>query len=322
VTTTVPMPALTATMSFDEASRIVLDYLTAHVPMGLWAVSRYDGEQQLFLEVADTGYGIASGDAVPWSDTLCTRMTRGDGPQIAPDAMAIPAYAAAPTAQRIEIGAYVGIPIRRGDGDLFGVLCGIDRSAQPSDELESHAPLLALFSSLLTMILEADLARTAQQRAVEQAELAAETDVLTGLLNRRGWERAIALEESRYRRFGDPGSVIVVDLDRLKDINDTLGHAEGDRHIVRAAGALRESLRSYDHLARLAGDEFAVIASGTTPEQTQGVVDRIYAGLAEAGVAGSVGAAPYTIVAGFPGAFARADAAMYAEKQRRRAMAR
>lgn len=316
-TTSATPPQLSPDMSFGEASRLVVDYLREAIPLGYWAVTRYDGDRQLYLEVSDEVYGTAPGDSHPWADSLCVRMQAGRGPQVAPDTMAVPAYAQAPVARELAIGAYVGIPILRQDEELFGTLCGLDPVAH-GEELERHAPLLQMLGTLLSMVLAADLARTVLEREREQARTEATTDALTGLLNRRGWDLAVEAEEARCRRFGDPSSVLVIDLDRLKEINDAEGHTAGDAHIVRAAEALTSCVRGFDHVARIGGDEFAVVVTGMTPTDTTELAARIHATFEAIGVSGSIGHAPYTIVAGFPGAFAAADAAMYEQKRERR----
>lgn len=314
----IALPPLSAAMSFDQASKAVVDYLKEAVPLGLWAVSRYDGTDQVFLAMTDETYGLGPGSALPWSDSLCREMVAG-APQIAPDAMAVPEYAAAGVAAALPIGTYVGVPIQRTDGELFGTLCGVDPSQHPDpDALRSHTPLIQLLGTLLSTVLEADLARTAAHRRAENAQLEAESDALTGLLNRRGWDRYLAAEEDRYRRFGDPGSVVILDLDRLKEINDVRGHGAGDDHIRLAAHTLRDTARSTDVVARLGGDEFGVVATNTSPENTRTLVLRLQEALTAAGVSGSFGHAQYTIVSGFPGAWKAADEAMYAEKAQRR----
>lgn len=311
------MPTASGDMSFDAASRMVVDYLKRAVPLGYWAVTRYDGTDQLYLEVRDDAYGLDAGDAHAWEDSFCVHMLSGDGPQIAADAMSVPAYATARVAKTLPIGAYVGIPIVQPDERVFGTLCGLDPAVQ-DEGFERHAPLLTMLGGLLSMVLAADLARTALERERDQARVEACTDALTGLLNRRGWDLAVAVEEARCRRFGDPSSVIVIDLDRLKEVNDRDGHIAGDAYIVRAAEALSSCVRATDHVARIGGDEFAIVATGTTPVQTLELVRRLHAALGRAGVPSSIGHAPYTIVAGFPGAFAAADAAMYEQKRARR----
>ena len=310
-------PDLTTTSSFQEASALVVDHLRSAVPLGYWAVTRFDGERQLYLEVRDDAYGLAAGDSHRWEDSLCIRMLDGEGPSVAPDAMAVPAYAAAGVARAVPIGAYVGVPLRRGDGSLFGTICGLDPRRQAPD-LAEHEPLVELLSRLLGMILDADLERTDAARVVERLELVADTDVLTGLLNRRGWDRVCALEEARLQRFGDPTSVVVIDLDELKSINDRRGHAAGDRHLAAAAAALRTVVRDSDHLARTGGDEFAVLASRISVDEVGLLVDRLRDVLAEAGISASVGAAPYRIGGGLAAAVEEADAAMYEDKASRR----
>ena len=174
---------------------------------------------------------------------------------------------------------------------------------------------------LLSVILDADLERTRQARARERAEMAAESDPLTGLFNRRDWDRYMANEESRSRRFGDPGAVVVIELDSLKAVNATLGQAAGHELIKAAGRVLLDTVSGSDIVARLGGGEFGVIASKVVPEQCEHLVDRIVTGFEQAGVSGSIGHLPYTIAAGFLGAFADAGAAMYEQKLRRQAYA-
>ncbi len=311
-------PTARAGMGFNEASAAVVDYLKSVLPMGFWAVTRFDGERQLYLEVRDDSYGLGPGGSHLWDDSFCINMVAGKTPRIAPDAMAVPEYAAAGVATQIDIGAYVGIPITRADGELFGTLCGLDKAPQ-SDALLAQAPLLEILGMLLSTILDADLERTRQARLLERAEMAAESDQLTGLFNRRGWDRYMEIEEARFRRFGDPGAVIVVDLDGLKEVNDTQGHQAGDELIKLAASVIGDTIRDCDVAARLGGDEFGIIAGDALPADCDVLVSRIQKAFDDAGVSGSIGHAPYTVVAGFPAAFAAADQAMYAEKKRRRA---
>jgi diguanylate cyclase (GGDEF)-like protein len=92
-----------------------------------------------------------------------------------------------------------------------------------------------------------------------QLQHMADHDPLTGLLNRRSFERELDQHIVRVQRYGAEGAAIVLDIDRFKHINDTLGHNVGDELIVKVAQTLRERLRESDVLARLGGDEFAVL---------------------------------------------------------------
>ena len=137
-----------------------------------------------------------------------------------------------------------------------------------------HGPLLNILGMLLSTILDADLERTRQARLLERAEMAAESDPMTGLFNRRGWDRYMEIEEARFRRFGDPGAVLVVDLDGLKEVNDTLGHQAGDELITLAASGIRDTICDGDVAARLGGDEFGIIASNAVPTDCDQLVAR------------------------------------------------
>lgn len=102
---------------------------------------------------------------------------------------------------------------------------------------------------------------------VEQLQSAASTDPLTGLSNRRAMEERLAAELSRTHRHQIRTSVVAVDLDRFKTVNDTLGHAAGDRLLVEIAGAIRSQCRSLDAVGRMGGDEFLVILPMTSAEE-------------------------------------------------------
>src|SRR4051812_18806844 len=98
----------------------------------------------------------------------------------------------------------------------------------------------------------------ARKRAEDRLRHLADHDSLTGLLNRRAFEQHLE-QHVHARRRGDGGALLLLDIDRFKDINDTLGHAAGDRVITAVGRAIAERLRGTDVLARLGGDEFAVL---------------------------------------------------------------
>jgi diguanylate cyclase (GGDEF)-like protein/PAS domain S-box-containing protein len=96
-------------------------------------------------------------------------------------------------------------------------------------------------------------------------------DPLTGLFNRRHFEAELERQVALTRRSGHPGALLLLDLDRFKDINDTYGHAAGDELLRATAGVLAGRLRSSDLLARWGGDEFAAILVDTTLEHAQAI---------------------------------------------------
>ncbi len=128
------VPVLSPQMSFDEAARAVLSYLREALPLAFWSVTRVENGRQTYLHLdADNGYGLAQGDSHPWEDSFCIQMASGAAPAVAPDAQAVPAYAAAGVNATVSIGAYAGAAINESDGTVFGAICGIDPSARTAD---------------------------------------------------------------------------------------------------------------------------------------------------------------------------------------------
>jgi len=101
------------------------------------------------------------------------------------------------------------------------------------------------------------------------------TDPLTGLANRRRLRSAFADELNRAARYDTPLALLLVDLDRLKDINDRHGHADGDRALQLVAEALRRTCRATDLAARYGGDEFIVLAVNTPAHEARVLALRI-----------------------------------------------
>jgi diguanylate cyclase len=117
----------------------------------------------------------------------------------------------------------------------------------------------------------------AASESVLRDELAAlaRTDVLTGLLNRRGLAEALEREAARARRTGATVSLVLLDLDRFKTLNDSLGHAAGDAALVAVAEILRRGLRAGDVAGRWGGDEFGIVLVDLPAEVAYDVVDRL-----------------------------------------------
>jgi diguanylate cyclase (GGDEF)-like protein/PAS domain S-box-containing protein len=122
-----------------------------------------------------------------------------------------------------------------------------------------HATLLVGAEGKPSTVLAQIQDITNRRRHEEKLRHLADHDPLTGLLNRRSFEQEISAHTARTQRYGGGGAAIMLDLDRFKFVNDTLGHRVGDETIVRSAKVLRSRLRETDVLARLGGDEFAVL---------------------------------------------------------------
>jgi diguanylate cyclase (GGDEF)-like protein len=253
-------------------------------------VTRADGDAWIVLHATDGAYGVAPGHVFRWSDSLCARMVQGLGPRVAPVVQEVPAYRDAPIVRYIPIGAYVGAPLLRADGTLFGTLCAVDPRARPS-ALVDEEPLVNLLAGLLGGILENDLRIEGAARRAEQAESDTLIDQLTGVGNDRLWGRVLVAEETRCSRYGSAASIIWVGLDDLREVNQARGPFAGDEVIRRTARILCAAGRSHDVVARIGGDEFGVLAVECNPASAVTLVHRLTAGLSEASIAASIGVA-------------------------------
>ena len=139
-----------------------------------------------------------------------------------------------------------------------------------SEMIMTFAPYLLV--AYLTSLLAADL-----KNAREGLEQLSDTDELTGLKNRRAFNSALEAEVKKAARYSRVFSVLMLDADDLKPVNDRFGHATGDRLIISIAQVVQESLRETDILARYGGDEFVVILTETAKDRAVEVAERIRA---------------------------------------------
>jgi diguanylate cyclase (GGDEF)-like protein len=120
---------------------------------------------------------------------------------------------------------------------------------------------------------------------LEALRLLATHDSLTGLLNRREFDRIIREEHERAKRFGRSYAVIILDIDHFKSINDTYGHPVGDEVLKQVAKRIRQQLRSIDRIARIGGEEFAVVLTEVDHVTASEVARRIVESMARSQVA-------------------------------------
>lgn len=174
--------------------------------------------------------------------------------------------------------------------------------------------------ALATGTLVAALARVARSRFASVAS-AATTDFLTGLNNRRGFEVIAEREITRQHRYGGVFSLVALDLDRFKSLNDSQGHDAGDRALRLLAAVLQESVRQADSIGRLGGDEFVILMPQTQETECAHLCQQLSATIAHrmdaAGfaVTASIGHTtyerpPHSVAIGLQ----EADEAMYAAK--------
>jgi diguanylate cyclase (GGDEF)-like protein len=203
--------------------------------------------------------------------------------------------------------------------------------AQPWKTVDAHSDPRWLYSLAAAAFLAACVAMCEMWFLVTelQGELAtrARTDPLTGALNRRSMEENALRETARSQRYGNALSMIMVDIDNFKHLNDTRGHAAGDCALQLLVHRLHCLLRQQDSLARMGGEEFAILLPDTTGEAaliTAERVRRMVEGLEVPFETGPVrmtvcaGVAQLDLACGWEEMMRRADAAMYEAKRRGR----
>jgi diguanylate cyclase (GGDEF)-like protein len=160
----------------------------------------------------------------------------------------------------------------------------------------THAPAYADLSGIrLIAVLAAQAIESA--RLWERAgDSSATQDVLTGLSNHRGFERALSRELARAMRGGVPVAVAMVDLDGFQAANESRGHAAGDELLRTAARCLASGVRTYDNVSRIGPDEFGLVLPGMEPEVARALLERLAAAFASSAQGATVSAG----VAGFP----------------------
>jgi diguanylate cyclase (GGDEF)-like protein len=161
------------------------------------------------------------------------------------------------------------------------------------------------------------------RREHTQARRLADIDPLTGVFNRRAWARRLAELQERTRLRGESLSLLFLDLDRFKDINDRFGHDAGDHALQTVAAVMREELRDVDEIGRYGGEEFVVALPGVDARRAVHIAERIRGRLQQLAAATAGGRLP-TVSIGVASThdehdidalIKRADRAMYAAKK-------
>lgn len=236
---------------FDRLTRMAKKLFD--VPIAL--VSLVDENRQWFkscmgLDVSET----------PRDISFCGHSILGDEPFVIPNASEDERFADNPLVlDEPNIQFYAGCPLKALDGRKLGTLCIIDRKPRylAKDDLETLVDLASM-----------------AEREFSALQLAT-MDELTNISNRRGF-RLLAQHGLHFcTREQLPATLVYMDLDNFKPINDQFGHAEGDRVLKVFADQLKNTFRDSDIFARLGGDEFAVLLSDSTQEWTERSILRL-----------------------------------------------
>ena len=238
--------------AFDRIVRLVKDLVGAPVV----AITMFDAHRGW----VKAGEGWCAQTEVDRKKTFCIHTIQGNGPMVVPDATKDVRFATNPFVTGTPyIRSYAGVPLRTDKGLNVGSLCVVDFKQR--EFTQDQVRILTSFAEMAVQELE-----LRQQMA---------TDVLTGLLSRRSFETEGARAVGLARRHSQALSLISFDLDHFKSINDRFGHAIGDRVLVRVAQVAKAFLRETDLIARIGGEEFAILLPRTDRKDATAVAKKL-----------------------------------------------
>jgi diguanylate cyclase (GGDEF)-like protein len=310
---------LAAATEPPKMHQVIVDACAAAVRAQKASLALYDPERRSLSVVATSGYPavlvrqlrLRPGEGIIGTVFRTRRALRIDD---------IRRLRGAPAPRlRYRTPSFMSVPLM-GSGDPVGVISVSDPRA--AEQFTRH--------DLRTLRMMAGMALLGldRVRAVEQASAAAHAaavDPLTGLFNRRYFLSRLDEEVERARRQASPLTVMMLDVDGFKQLNDRLGHLVGDAVLRVVGDVLRRSVRLFDVCARQGGDEFAILMPGSSPENSRQIAERIREGVEDSRPAGgpwsddlrlttSIGIATFANTTA-EDLIDRADQALYAAKR-------
>jgi len=228
--------------------------------------------------------------------------------------------------QALYLQARLDVPPLKARALVYSILNHQREMAQSLGRAVSFITALSDYPIAMEALLPSPM--LVSTRFLIQKEDSALRDELTGLFNRRYFNQELSREIERFRRFGHPFSLLMLDLDHFKDFNDTHGHSAGDQALRDIARLLGDSARLYDRAVRYGGEEFAIILPQACQDEALAVAERIREAAQEHQIEfGQQLLGPLTVSIGsatFPQdaldmteLVCRADEALYAAKQER-----
>ncbi|MFN2566134.1 MAG: GGDEF domain-containing protein [Gemmatimonadaceae bacterium] len=274
------------------------------------------GHSSGIVQYATDGMGVAAGFAVA-GESLVAAAAQAGSPLVVEHASGVRRGQLFGPAERFTgAGALAVVPIARDDAALLGciVIVGGEVGSITDEEARNVGLLGAIAATALEVVWE-----------IEEVNRRAETDPLTGLANRRRFDESLQRELSHSDRFGHPVSLVLVDIDHFKGVNDSHGHEAGDAVLRTIARTLADGVRAVDLCARFGGEELAILLPQTTAAGAFELADRLRRRIAgrpirhndaEIPVTASFGVASYPdVVRSRDALFPAADTALYDAKR-------
>jgi len=301
-------------LDFDERVSRMLALGAEHFDLPLGIVSRVEGELYTVEHVRDPAEALAVGTTFDVRGTYCSHTLSAAAP-LGFHHAGRSEIRTHPCYQTFRLESYLGCPIEV-DGETYGTL-NFSRATPTRPFTADDRALIGLIAQWIGHGL-------AQKRSRETLERLASVDDLTGVLNRRALIDGLTRQLAQARRTGRPVTVVLLDVDNFKQINDTFGHGVGDL-VLRALGERCRSVsRESDLVGRLGGEEFALVLPDTHMHGARTLGERLATSFRSADVTTADGTvvlftASMGVAEVAPGESAsevlrRADHAMYAAK--------
>lgn len=177
---------------------------------------------------------------------------------------------------------------------------------------------------LISCLGLSEIQRRFGEQEIRKLQAVATTDPLTGVGNRRSFDQEITRRVTQFRRYGTPCSLLIIDADHFKTINDTWGHDAGDQVLISMAKVIAATLRDIDPLFRIGGEEFAALLPETVGPNARTAAERVRVAVSESQIPAanrrlevtvSVGGAELLVDDSVESWFKRADTQLYAAKK-------
>lgn len=186
--------------------------------MSLWMITRVSGEEWTILDIVDDFYEVPAFSVHNWSVSFSYRMVLGLGPKIAPNCHEVPAYRNAPAYEMARISAYVGIPLETSDGQLFGILTGINPEPM-GDELHDHLSELEFHANELMCDLESERLAAIQDTELRYLANPQWLQAGTGLLSMDAWRSDLLEFEKARLSQAEPNGIVFLRFEDETDEN-------------------------------------------------------------------------------------------------------
>jgi len=252
-------------LSLEKISSVLVDRLPSMLSVHFFTLFLYDKDKQMLNLISHNHQDIGSFFSLPLSSSPIMETAVLSGQYVLEQGFKDSKYYQGVNNKFFKNDFFVTVPLKVGK-EIMGVL-NINDGEQESFDKSNLEFVLSVSDFISMSISNAIL--------FEQTKIMAVTDGLTGISNRPNMEHALLSEFERSMRYGAPLSVVLLDVDHFKDVNDTYGHQKGDEVLVAVASLLKKVCRTNDIAARYGGEEFLMILPQSNAQGAFKIAERV-----------------------------------------------